>query len=643
MGGFIKMDLEKTVLKELEQMNLQGAEISSLVCHDQTVEFTFEIGDAKMEIKAVSPVMFQIEVLHYEGETYTDEQTTSQGLEWAGFICKKIFSVVDVERPKFKRTEAEKPVETVEPEDVFEPEKAFRAHTDPLSDEEHGIVFEVDEKEELRQLLKEAQREIELLKSGEQPLSTRKKVLTIVANFVFYIVLIVTVIGFSIFGMQEPGAAPRRLPGGFSVMTVLTRSMEPTLPVGTLIVTRAVDPNTLEIEDIVTHLRQNDTTVTHRIIDIVENYQGNQRGFQLQGDRNSLPDGSLVRADNVIGVMVYDNYFLGQVVTFIQGNMIRIVIVSVVGVLLIFIIKKFFLVKRSDFEEDSEDMQPTNRDVTEENDAKASTSDEKVSQEDEILETESKKAGKAKEYAIRIAVLICVIIFAFTAYRLIDAGRIYREIENASRHIRQAHIVTNEPDENARTLLTVDWEGLFARNEDVVAWLHVPGTRIHYPVLAGETNETYLRTDLDGNHSIAGSIFLEENNASDFLDLNTILYGHNMLNGSKFSDIDDFVRGDITEMDAPYMYVYLPDGRVLIYQIVSAQLTDIFSPIYHLPVVDLAAFYRLMLADNAMEVAFNSENLARVLTLSTCAEATVSPVRSVVFGVLIEEILLENE
>ena len=44
-------------------------------------------------------------------------------------------------------------------------------------------------------------------------------------------------------------------------------------------------------------------------------------------------------------------------------------------------------------------------------------------------------------------------------------------------------------------------------------------------------NEKYLRKDIHGNKHIAGSIFLEGLNQSDFSDLYNIIYGHNMNNG----------------------------------------------------------------------------------------------------------------
>lgn len=53
-------------------------------------------------------------------------------------------------------------------------------------------------------------------------------------------------------------------------------------------------------------------------------------------------------------------------------------------------------------------------------------------------------------------------------------------------------------------------------------------------------NEKYLRKDIHGNEHIAGSIFLEGLNQSDFSDLYNIIYGHNMNNGSMFGSLKKY-------------------------------------------------------------------------------------------------------
>ena len=60
---------------------------------------------------------------------------------------------------------------------------------------------------------------------------------------------------------------------------------------------------------------------------------------------------------------------------------------------------------------------------------------------------------------------------------------------------------------------------------------------INYPILYSGDNQKYLRTDLHGNSHIAGCIFLEGLNKSDFSDYYNIIYGHNMNDGSMFGSL----------------------------------------------------------------------------------------------------------
>ena len=246
--------------------------------------------------------------------------------------------------------------------------------------------------------------------------------------------------------------------------------------------------------------------------------------------------------------------------------------------------------------------------------------------------TKNKKS--IKDYAMIGVVSVCVVMFLIGIYNIFTILMDYRAIETANANLRESYL---EVQDTGRR--NVDWDSLIERNENVVGWIYFSGTSIDYPILEGETNETFLHTDIDGNHSIAGSIFLEENNNSSFMDLNTIIYGHHMQNGSKFADIDDIARGN--DIAFEYIYIYLPNNTVNVYQVVSAQLTNIHSEIYYLPVVDLQNFYDLMLNNRTIDIPFDRSELPRVLTLSTCSTALDNdPSRSVVFAVLVDEIFM---
>ncbi|MFR2213338.1 MAG: sortase domain-bontaining protein [Ruminococcus sp.] len=71
-------------------------------------------------------------------------------------------------------------------------------------------------------------------------------------------------------------------------------------------------------------------------------------------------------------------------------------------------------------------------------------------------------------------------------------------------------------------------------NPEIIAWIRIPDTRIDYPVVQGTDNEYYLKHTFKKTEHVAGSIFLDKDNSPDFSNRKSILYGHNMKDGSMF-------------------------------------------------------------------------------------------------------------
>ncbi len=88
----------------------------------------------------------------------------------------------------------------------------------------------------------------------------------------------------------------------------------------------------------------------------------------------------------------------------------------------------------------------------------------------------------------------------------------------------------------------VDFAGLQAVNSDVLGWIYSAGTPINYPVVQGDTNEEYLYRMVDGTVNKCGSIFLDCGNDKEFQDANSIIHGHNMNNGSMFSELKKYAK-----------------------------------------------------------------------------------------------------
>lgn len=86
----------------------------------------------------------------------------------------------------------------------------------------------------------------------------------------------------------------------------------------------------------------------------------------------------------------------------------------------------------------------------------------------------------------------------------------------------------------------IDWKSLRAVNPDVVAWIKIPGTVVDYPIVQTKDNQYYLKKGFDGKKNSCGTIFMNTYNRMDFSDDNTVLYGHNMKNGSMFAVINKY-------------------------------------------------------------------------------------------------------
>ena len=108
---------------------------------------------------------------------------------------------------------------------------------------------------------------------------------------------------------------------GLRTYVVLSGSMEPAYPTGSLIYVKEVDVHQLKEKDVITFMIDEDTIATHRIIEVlVDEEDSSVVRFRTQGDANDSPDGSLVHYKNVIGSPIFCVPYLGYVANFIQNT-----------------------------------------------------------------------------------------------------------------------------------------------------------------------------------------------------------------------------------------------------------------------------------------------------------------------------------
>ncbi len=179
----------------------------------------------------------------------------------------------------------------------------------------------------------------------------------------------------------------------------------------------------------------------------------------------------------------------------------------------------------------------------------------------------------------------------------------------------------------------IDFGSLEAVNPDIKGWLRLSAVDISYPLVQGEDNDYYLHKTFEGEDNIAGCLFINYENEPDFTDTNTVVYGHNMRNGSMFGKLKQFREDGVFEK-SKYFWIFTPD---LIYQY------RIFSG---MEVAKTGLTYQTKFRDDEyrkfLKVAFENSELDntdvtvteedRVVTLSTCTGDTET--RFVIIGKL---------
>ena len=141
---------------------------------------------------------------------------------------------------------------------------------------------------------------------------------------------------------------------GFMPYTVLSGSMEPTYPTGSMIYVVEVDPNSLEVDDPVTfYLDKNRTVVaTHRIIEVMDDeFFPGQKVYRTQGDNNDDPDSEPLPSNRVIGKPVFCIPLLGYFANFVQTSPGRYIALIACGVILLVTFIPDLLFKKKEEEE----------------------------------------------------------------------------------------------------------------------------------------------------------------------------------------------------------------------------------------------------------------------------------------------------
>ncbi len=236
------------------------------------------------------------------------------------------------------------------------------------------------------------------------------------------------------------------------------------------------------------------------------------------------------------------------------------------------------------------------------------------------------------------AIVSLVIILAlctagiYASYALWDNSRVYAAADDV-----QADMLKLKPDVDDEK---PSFEELLKVNPDVKGWVTLDNTGIDYPVLQGETNLSYINTDVYGNFSLAGSIFLDSRNDGSFEDTYSLLYGHYMENSKMFGDLElykeeAFFKGNRTGTLILPDRVY--DLEIYACLVISASEDSIFDPEQWQGDIDeLMRFTEnnaLYLNNDVIERMYSMDEEPQVLAFTTCT-SEFTDARTVILTVM---------
>lgn len=272
-----------------------------------------------------------------------------------------------------------------------------------------------------------------------------------------------------------------------------------------------------------------------------------------------------------------------------------------------------------------------------------------------IGEAEQRKKRRKKKKATVVDVLLVLICIAalaiamFAGYRLYSifmeykagvdeyseiADTVVKERDADAEEVQQLKDAQGKVVKHWTSPLEIDFGELESINSDVAGWLYMEALPdITYPVVQGTDNDYYLHHTYKKESVFAGSIFMDTKNAKDFSDQNTIVYGHNMKNGSMFGTLKKYKEPEVMAK-SPYFWIITKDEAYK-YQIFSVYTASVDGDTYTLikgPGKETIKYGQSM--EDKSEVEFGSYTFRetdKIVTLSTCTGD--SSTRFVVQGV----------
>ena len=235
---------------------------------------------------------------------------------------------------------------------------------------------------------------------------------------------------------------------------------------------------------------------------------------------------------------------------------------------------------------------------------------------------------RKKQYSI-LAVMGIIVILSVLLVFLIYSDK--KVVEPVSNTVKITNNTTTVPTSTEEPTTTMDLSELKEINSEVFAYINIPGTNIDY-----------LNRTIEGEYDYHGTLFVQHYNTNTFEDRNTIIYGHNLIDNTMFSQLHKYEDEQFFN-EHQKIHIYM-EGKNLTYQIFAAfQFTDVHIMYqYKFENNEQMQDFLLDAKDMGTQMIWDESVKIKeddcIITLSTCANGNQPKNRWLVLAVLNREV-----
>lgn len=213
-----------------------------------------------------------------------------------------------------------------------------------------------------------------------------------------------------------------------------------------------------------------------------------------------------------------------------------------------------------------------------------------------------------KKWIYRFLMLVCIGVFGFSAFQLYLIFSSEQEVVKETEQLKE-HVVKEN-------YLEPDWASLQAENSDIIGWIYVPGCNISFPVVHGSDNDYYLNHTTKKEYNERGAIFLDAQANGEFLDDNSIIYGHSVEGGGMFTDLKNYTDQNFFNENLT-IYLLTPQANYEAKVMTYSKSTD-DSVYYTTSFGDFKEDVINQMKQSALYSTDTDTNVGTMITLSTC-------------------------